>query len=385
MIDQPGITKLRQLRDPHSSVLSIYLTVPLAPAEQREVLAYLDDLLKPLAEVTVTPAGGVSRSQERALAAARQADIAAIRAGVEANAPEWLGRSVAIFACRGLGLFETIPLPDNVRSQAVVSGRPYLRPLIAAVRRRPSYVAVVVDRKHAWLLRISADGIETAAQLDDEGLRSPGFSGWDGLEAYHVNQRMTELARRHYRRAAEALEHARRAEDYTLLVVAGHHPEVTAFLAALPRELRDRFAGSAVVDPRVMTPARVRVVTDAVVSRWVEGRERRLVADLAAQPTGLAASGAAACVAAVNQRAVRLLLVPDDAAEPGWACDQCGTLALASGECAACGAATSQVPDIVEELVGKVIEEGGQVEPVRVTGHGTGSLAARLRFPVRAQ
>ena len=80
------------------------------------------------------------------MAAARQADIAAVRGAVEANAPGWLGRSIAIFACHGLGLFEVIPLPVDVQAQAVVSRRPYIRPLIAAARRSPSYVAAVVDR-----------------------------------------------------------------------------------------------------------------------------------------------------------------------------------------------------------------------------------------------
>ena len=195
---------------------------------------------------------------------------------------------------------------------------------------------------------------------------------------------MTELAQRHYRRAADALERARRAEDYPLFVVAGHHPEVSTFLSELPRELRDKFAGTAVIDPHLMTPARVRVAADDVVSRWVDGRERQLVADLAAQPAdGLTVSGLAACVAAANQRAIRLLVVPDESLTPGWACDQCGTLALSAGGCAVCGAATPSVPDIVEELVGKVLEEGGQIEPVRDAG--LAGLAARLRFPVAAQ
>jgi hypothetical protein len=384
VIDQPGITKLRQLRDPHKSVLSVYLTVPLAPAQQREVPAYLDEMLKPLAPAAAHPGSG-SRPQERAVAATRQADMAAVRASVAAHAPDWLGRSVAIFACHGLGLFDVVPLPGNVPSQAVISSRPYLRPLLAAVARNPGYVAAVVDRTHAWLLRITADGIETAAQLEDEGLRSPGFSGWYGLAAYNVNQRVTELARRHYRKAAEALGRACRGDEAGPLVVAGHHPEVTAFVAALPRELRDRFAGSVTVDPRVMTPARVRAVTGEVVSRWVEARERQLVADLAAQPTGgLTVSGLAACVAAANQRAVRLLLVPDDAAAAGWSCAQCGTLSVSGGECAVCAAATWHVPDIVEELIGRVLDEGGNIEPVRGAAQGIAGLAAQLRFPLGA-
>jgi peptide chain release factor subunit 1 len=384
VIDQTGITKLLQLCDPHRSILSVYLTVPVAPADEREVPAHLDDLLGPIEAAAGGQEGSPGRPQKRAVAAARRTDAAAVRAAVAANAPGWQGRSVAIFACNGLGLFEAIPLPRNVASRAVASSRPYIRPLIAAVRRSPGYVAAVVDRKRAWLLRVTADGIETAAQLEDEGLRSSGFSGWYGLEAYRVNQRMTELAQRHYRRAAEALERARRAEDYSLLVVAGQHPEVTAFLAVLPRELRDRFAGSAAVDPRVMTPARVRVITDGVVERWQENRERQLVAELAAGPAGgLAVSGVDACVAAANQRAIRLLLVPDDLILPGRACDQCGSLALTGNECRICRAAIWQVPDIVEELVGKVLDEGGQVEPVH--GADPHGLAAKLRFAVTAR
>jgi hypothetical protein len=95
-------------------------------------------------------------------------------------------------------------------------------------------------------------------------------------------------------------------------------------------------------------------------------------------------SGLAACVAAVNQRAVRLLLVPDDAAAAGWACERCGTLSITGGECAVCRAVTWQVPDIVEELIGKVLDDGGSAEPVRGAERGIGGLAAGLRFPIGA-
>jgi hypothetical protein len=257
--------KLRQLHDPHRSVLSVYLSVPLVPAQQREVPAHLEELLKPLAPAAVARAGSGGGPPGRAAAAARHADIETVRANVAAHAPDWLGRSVAIFACHGLGLAEVIPLPGQVPAQAVVSSRPYIRPLLVAVRRSPGYVAAVVDRTHAWLLRITADGIETAAQLEGEGLRSPGFSGWYGLDAYHVNQRVTELARRHYRKAAEALGRACRGEDFAPLVVAGHHPEVTAFLAALPRDggrpraqARGRPCGAARGRARRVRPGRLR-------------------------------------------------------------------------------------------------------------------------------
>ena len=96
-------------------------------------------------------------------------------------------------------------------------------------------------------------------------------------------------------------------------------------------------------------------------------------------PGDLAAAGLRACLAAVNARAVQTLIVPDDGLVPGCECGRCGALFAEAGRCPDCGTAALTVPDVIEEMVVRTMENGGQVCPVR---NGPSRMGARLRFPV---
>jgi hypothetical protein len=97
-------------------------------------------------------------------------------------------------------------------------------------------------------------------------------------------------------------------------------------------------------------------------------------------PTGgLTATGLTACVPAVNAHVVETLIVPDNGLVPGYECRRCGALSVADGQCPDCGTAVLPVPDLIEEMVVRTLEDGGQVYPVHVD---LARVAARLRFPV---
>ena len=112
-------------------------------------------------------------------------------------------------------------------------------------------------------------------------------------------------------------------------------------------------------------------------------RERELAEEVVAGPPGrLAAVGLPACLAAVGRGAVDRLLVPDDGIIPGFACDRCGVLSAVRGECPGCGTATRPVPDLLEEMVQRALDDDGRVTVVRDAPF---SVAAKLRFPVTVE
>jgi peptide chain release factor subunit 1 len=371
MIGTGDVTKLLGVHARGSSVLSLYLNVPLDPAERRSIPARLDDLL---ASAQHVPADG------EAVARARKSELPAIRDAVSLHSPEWLGHTVAIFACREQGLLEALPLRSQAADQAVVGTRPYVRPLLAELRRSPCYAAVVVNRRDAWLYRVSGDGIEPMASVQGATVASRRFGGWHGFQAYRNDQRTRKLARQHYAATVSALEGAMAAGDCGPFAVGGHEAETANFLAALPATLRERVAGTFVIDPHIMTPARVRRLADDVVARWEDHREATVAGQITGQPTdAMAAIGLPACLDAANQHAVQVLVVPDAASAAGFACPRCGGLAAAGGACPVCGAPTAAVPDVIEELAVKVTGDGGTVEPIRSDGALT-DVAARRRF-----
>jgi hypothetical protein len=96
-------------------------------------------------------------------------------------------------------------------------------------------------------------------------------------------------------------------------------------------------------------------------------------------PGDLAAAGLQACLAAVNAHAVQTLIVPDDGLAPGYECERCGALSVDPDRCPDWGTAVLPVPDLIDEMVIRTLQDGGQACPVP---GGPSRIAARLRFPV---
>jgi hypothetical protein len=371
MIDAAGVARLLGMRARDRGIVSVYLTVPLDPAQRRGMPAHLEDVLTQSID---------SGGDAQAWARARRSELPAIRDEVRAHASKWVGQSVAIFASTPLKLLEAVPLRGRVRERAVVSSRPYVRPLLAELQRCPGYAVAVVDRRHGWLYRVTGARIEAAGHVESPTVGSKRFGGWNGIQAYRNDQRARRLARQHYVATAAALT---RAVDATCgpVVVGGYEAVTSEFLTLLGPAMRRRVAGTFVVDPHAMTAARVRLLADEVVAAWADGQERRLATTLAEQATGsMTAIGLDACVAAANQHAIQLLMVPDDDVRPGFACEGCGVLAVAGGACPACGELTAPVDDVIEELAVKVTEDGGSVQLVRGSVAPI-DVAARRRFP----
>ena len=372
MISRAEVDKLLSLRAAGPSVLSLYLWVPLDPAALRALPARADELYA-LAARDDPGAPGVIR--------VRDEDRRTVRGLLASWARDWLGHTVAVFTCAELGLAEAVPLPCRLQERAVLATRPHVRPLLAAIQRCPAYRVAVVDRRHGWLFSVAGEHITAAALPPAEGLRSHGFSGWYGLQAYRVNQRIIALARHHYHDTAALLDHAARASGPQPLVIGGHQDTIAQFLAVLPAGLRDHFAGSFAADPHTLTPAKVRDLAGRVIDDWVSRRDQHLASQILQEPPdGLTATGLSACLAGVGQHAIQLLLVPAGGLIPGYACQRCGTLtSTPDGGCPHGAAASLAVPDLIEEIAVSTLAGGGQVETV---GDPPAGIAARLRFPL---
>lgn len=359
--------KLGAVRAARPGVLSLYLTVPRNPADLRGLPAGADDLIA----AAESAAGGNGHASPE--------DRQAIREELQVRGRDWLGRTVAVFACASAGLFQALPLPGPLPDRAVLGIRPHIRPLLAALQRYPAYRVAVVDRRHAWLFRIDGEQTQTVTAPVAASVHDTGFGGWYGLETYRVQQRAARLARRHYRDTAAMLEQAMGHGEPEPLVIGGHHESIQQLLASLTPALQERFAGSFAADTHTLTPARVRELAAPLASRWAGERAERIAGQvLAMPPGGLAATGLGACLAAVNACAAEILVVPDDGLVPGYECGQGGALSIAAGGCPDQGKTALPVPDLIEEIVTRTLEDGGQVYPVR---DGLTRVAARLRFP----
>jgi hypothetical protein len=367
MISHADVEKLRGMRAPGPAVLSLYLPVPLDRAGVRGLAAQAEDLM----------AGAEARGPDGASTArAGPADRDAVLGALTAQGRDWRGQTVAFFACQQLGLFEALPLPSVLPGRAVLATRPHVRPLLAVIQRCPDYLVAITGRRHARVLSVSGNRVETLASQSEQGPRGHGFGGWYGLETRRLQQRIIPLGRHHDQEVAAILARAADVGRPVPLVIAGRHDSITGLLQELPPAAREAFAGSFTADPHALTPARVRELAGPVIEGWVARREQELAGEILG---GLAAVGLHASLTAVNQGVVGHLLVAHEGMIPGFACGRCGALSSGSFECPDCGTAARTVPDLLEEMVQRTLDDNGPVTMIRDAPF---SVAARLRFPV---
>ncbi|HXZ71490.1 MAG TPA: hypothetical protein VEH31_11565, partial [Streptosporangiaceae bacterium] len=265
MISYADVDKLRGVRAPGPAVLSLYLPVPLDPAGLRGLAAEARDLMN---------GAGASGPDGAGTVQIGQADRQAVLGALAGHGRDWLGHTVALFACGQLGLFEALPLPCALPERAVLATRPHVRPLLAAIQRCPDYWVAIADRRHAWVLSVSGNQVTTVARQSEQGPRSPGFGGWYGLETHRTQQRIIQLGRHHYREVAAILERAADPGRPVPLVIGGHHDSIAGLLKALPPAVREDFAGSFAADPHTLTPARIRQLAGPVIDGWVVRHDR---------------------------------------------------------------------------------------------------------------
>ena len=72
------------------------------------------------------------------------------------------------------------------------------------------------------------------------------------------------------------------------------------------------------------------------------------------------------------------LIVPEDGLVPGYECGRCGALSTEADSCPDWGTAALPVPDVIEEMVARALEDGARVSVIR---GARSPVAAGLQFP----
>jgi peptide subunit release factor 1 (eRF1) len=299
------------------------------------------------------------------------------------NLPSTQG--IALFACGPIGLFEAIPLPFVYRSRLAVDTTPLVRELVSVEDEFGRLLTVVLDRTAARFFEVTA---YTATELP--GLRADstrgkrfrsdndGSSGW-GEHTY--NNRIREEKQRHYEAIARELFAIDRRQPAHGIVLAGTGTEA-AVEPFLHNYLVERVLGTARLNPKEATPARVHEATLVVREAWERDSERALVHEMEeALGSGWSVNGMTPTLKALSRGQVRALLVHADAGEPGFRCGDTGRLTIAERECRGEGEpipVLDVVDDAIEEALRQRVDVNVVYEPqARDAIEG---LAGLLRF-----
>ncbi len=370
MITAETVNRITQFQGDGMPVVSLY--VPIDPGiSQSDVHSRVTSLVDQIDGLAK------DRDLQHESRLSLRGDIERIRERMSEEV--WQPKGIAVFSCSGRGLYEEVPLPRALRSRIVVDEAAFVHPMLAVLDEYRRCCVVVVDKEWARAWELYGDEMRELTRFKD---RLGKFDNYAGGDADRIRN---ELSKRHYRRVVQVLDELFRTQPYDLLIVGGHDFEIPAFVEFLPRDLRDRLAGSFSIDPPTATAAEVRAGADSVLQRYQSDQEQKAVAEILdrAAAGGLAAVGVPACLWAGSVAAIQTLLVQAGVTTAGVVCDDSGWMALAGDTCPVCGKATRHTPDVIDELVQAVIDEGGSIEHVEGdTPLKEHAVAAALRFPL---
>lgn len=368
------MSALARLDKATSPVVSLYLNTRWADEHQRERVRVF---LKTNLSDARTSAGPDLRADLEWIEAEGE------RLVEQAVRPEVQG--VAFFACKPLGLRETLRVRRPFPNTFMVGDRPLLTPLAALAAETSPTVVVFVDGSHARLIPIEPDGSGDEVTLEHEVPGRHNRGGW-ALLAQSRYQRHIEAHRdQHFEAVIEALQEPPTESDRRRIVLAGEDRTVAVFRARLPVPVTARVAG-AISAARYEAASVLADRATALLTRLDASEQQRIVDEIVteAAKAGHAIAGVEGTLQAVARRAVRRLYLLRGFSEAGMACGTCAALQPgAAPKCRMCGGRTKQV-QLGDEIVDRVITAGGELTMIdaHVALERVGGIAALLRFPL---
>ena len=366
MFKQEDLRDLAVIRS-ETPTLSVYLNVDPTERTTDEYKLSLRQMLK----------------QAEGLAAAD--DIAAVERFFD-HEYDWSGRGVVVFSCVRDEFWRAYSLAVPVASGVTVARKPYIWPLAALVDAYGSYAVALVDRQEMRLFLFGIGELQTSEEYVGEEVRklkrgrgSSGGAGRRGGAPISSRHEM-EVAQRNIREAVKVLERFWRKHEPQRLIVAGADPTVVQFREELPKALREKVIGSFSVDLDA-SELGVRDRSLELLQHVEEERKATLVEAVftaAAKGRG-GVIRLADTLGAAHEGRVQTLVVARGYQRPGYQCQHCGYITdQALDICLFCGGQFAEIPDAVEALVTKVIEDGGKVEAVddqpKAAEFGVGAL-----------
>jgi hypothetical protein len=367
--------RLRTLADTVSAsapVLSFYMQ--LTP--DRRIGGTWRTYLASMSDATLKPI------DDRRTRQVLQEEFDRIQQAMETELPE-LGRGVAFFGCRQLGLWQQIavplPLPDGVYR----GPRPYVRPLVRTQDEHDRFIIAVLTQELSRFFISQIGQIEEVFEIRGVTMRRM-LTDHGPKDRYDGG--VLQAIRNEARILAHASELALLQYEGRYLLLAEAEDLRAAVIHDLGKDVQSRVGAEFAADIHAR-PADVAAAA-APAQHAIEEREevatvRRL---LDAGPRRSAWTVQATLVALWESR-VATLVVDDMFARPGARCRECAALLEAARErCPVCGNNTVEpVDDAVELAIEQTLDEDGAFEMVRSQAarqllRQIGPMAALLRW-----
>jgi len=361
-----------------SPVTSVYLGLESATEARKTVLLRFKDL--------------VSEHADRLFADRSHAEKAAIRADIDkvnnflATLPKVDMSGLAIFSCSDKNFFETIGMPDPFRPQLIVSRRPAVAPLVAALEDYKRIAVCIVDRRNARLYEYFTGRMEEISAFSDDVPGRTKVAGWAGWQESRIARSVERREVIHLKNAAEVLFEQFRLRGFDWLFLAVRPELREPFENVLHTHVRDRLKGF--IEATMVTPAdEVRTKTMALAEKLKNDEDLALVTRVieTASAAGPAVAGLQKTLEALNLAAVSTLVVRAGASKKGVFCSNCGLLGIKRADCSSCGRAVSQADNIIHVAEEAAMAQGATIRHLKRPSplDDYDGIGALTRFPVK--
>jgi peptide chain release factor subunit 1 len=257
-------------------------------------------LRKELAErVKTYPVSGPERESLDADAAKIREYVAGIDPAVN---------SLALFACHGADLFETVQLAAPIDSHRLyVSDRPHLYPLAHLIDEYPRYLALLTDSRSARIFVFAINAVEKTEQIQGEKAKHHKQGGWSQAR-YQRHVENVHLL--HAKEVIDEVARIVREEAIDKIVVAADEVIMPVLREQLPKEVSDRIVDIPKLDMRA-NERDVLETTIAALRKKDAENDRERVDELigAYRANGLACVGRERTMAALTRGQVDELVV----------------------------------------------------------------------------
>ena len=215
---------------------------------------------------------------------------------------------LAIFACHGASLFETIKMNAPIEEHWMFVGSvPHLYPLARVNDQFPRYAAVLADTNSARIFVFSLGQVETEEQVSNVKTRKSSMGGWSQAR---YQRHIENFHQQHMKEVVDVLDRVAREEAINQIVISCDDVAKPLLTSQLPKHLAEKIVDFVPMDIRSPERAVLEETLSALRAKDAETDKEHVEAMIGAwRAGGLGVVGQKATLLALGMGQVEELLI----------------------------------------------------------------------------
>lgn len=272
--------------------------------------------------------------------------------------------------------------PKPFRSKIYVEKNLHLKPFLNMFDEYERYCTVVVDKEKARIFLTFLGEIEEFSYIFDKTF--PGKHAQGGWSQRGNQEHIEVHLLRHLKKVADQTYKFFKKKNFDRLIIAGSKEALPIFESCLHPDLKKRLSGKFLSE--MFQPKEHFLKQSLAVEEKIERQKEQEQISQFLNNLGIknkAVSGLEETLEAAQKKEILKLFLNMGYKKPGFSCTKCDSLFVEKKkECPYCHGQVEEVSDVVDELVQKVLDQGGKVEFVLANPElkKVGNIGAMLRF-----